>query len=374
MGFYDLYSQYKDFDFDGFFEKVTDNQILRVINKRKLDEMDLLTLLSPQAKKFLEPMARKAQELTLQNFGKSILLYTPMYLSNYCTNKCAYCSFNVQNHIVRKKMSMEEIAVEAEAIVKTGLKHILILTGGSREVTPVSYMCDAIKVLKNYFDSISIEVYSLTEDEYRQVVKAGVDGFTIYQEVYDEEIYDRIHLAGEKKNYMFRINAPERACRAGMRSVNIGALLGLNKWRKEAFITGLHGNYLQNKYPEVAIGLSLPRIRPHVGVFDEVYHVDDASLLQTMFAYRLFMPRSDMNISTREYAEFRDNLIPLALTKMSAGSTTEVGGHTTKEHQEPQFEIADNRSVEEVRDAILAKGYQPIFKDWMKITDEKCSI
>ncbi|SMB87311.1 tyrosine lyase ThiH [Desulfonispora thiosulfatigenes DSM 11270] len=373
MSFYNVYEKYKDFEVEEFFEKVTENDVLRSLNKDRLDQWDLLTLLSPQASKFLEPMARKAQRLTQQHFGKSILLFTPMYLSNYCTNRCVYCTYNAENHIFRKRLSMEEIEIEAAAIAKTGLQHILILTGGSREITPVEYIVDSVQVLKKYFTSISIEIYALTQDEYKKVVNAGVDGFTIYQEVYNEEIYDKVHLSGEKKNYRFRIDAPERACKAGMRTVNIGALLGLNKWRKEAFITGLHADYLQNKYPEVDISISPPRIRPHVGVFDEVYHVDDPSLLQIMFAYRLFIPRAGITISTRESAEFRNNILSLGVTKMSAGVSTEVGGHTTEEHQDPQFEIADNRNVEEMRDAILARGYQPIFKDWMPLADEALS-
>lgn len=370
MGFYKIYENYKDYDVEKFFDQVDDNDVLRALNKNRLDEKDLLTLLSPQAGKFLEPMARKAQMLTQQHFGKSILLFTPMYLSNYCTNGCVYCTYNAANHILRKRLSMEEIAKEAKEIANTGLQHILILTGGSREITPVSYIVDAVKELKKYFSSISIEIYALTEDEYKQVVDAGVDGFVMYQEVYDEEIYKNVHLSGEKSNYHFRMDAPERACKAGMRTVNIGALLGLNKWRKEAFITGIHAYYLQNKYPEVDISISPPRIRPHLGVFDEVYHVDDASLLQIMFAYRLFIPRVGITISTRESEDFRNNVLPLGVTKMSAGVSTEVGGHTTEEHQDPQFEIADNRSVDQMRDAILERGYQPIFKDWMPLEED----
>ncbi|AZR73196.1 thiamine biosynthesis protein ThiH [Anoxybacter fermentans] len=367
MSFYNEYLRYKNFNFDKFFENITPSDILRIINEYKINEYDFLALLSPEAENYLEDMAQKAHRLTVQNFGKTILLYTPMYLANYCVNRCSYCGFNIENKIKRKKLTFKEIEEEAKAISSTGLRHILILTGESRKETPVSYIIDAVKILRKYFDSISIEIYPLNEDEYRQVIEAGVDGLTIYQEVYDEEIYDKVHIAGPKKNYKFRLNAPERACRAQIRNINIGALLGLNDWRKEAFMTGLHAKYLQDKYSDVEVSISLPRIRPHIGVFEEIYPVNDKNLVQIMLALRLFLPRVGITISTRENQNLRDNLIPLGVTKMSAGVSTEVGGHTSKTKSDGQFEISDKRSVKEIKEAILKKGYQPVFKDWMHI-------
>ncbi|MTI66260.1 MAG: 2-iminoacetate synthase ThiH [Firmicutes bacterium] len=367
MSFYDIYLKYKKFKYEEFFKGLTRNDILRVLNRNKMDDLDFLTLLSPLAGEFLEDMAIKANKLSLQHFGKAILLFTPMYIANHCVNKCTYCGFNIDNDIRRKKLSMDEIEKEAKYISKKGLKHILILTGESKRDTPVSYIVDAIKVLKKYFNSISIEIYPLTEDEYRQVINTGVDGLTIYQEVYDERIYDKVHLAGPKKNYRFRLDAPERACKGNIRSVNIGALLGLNKWRKEAFMSGLHANYLQNKYPDTEISISPPRIRPHVGIFDDVYDVNDRSLVQYILALRLYMPYLGITISTREDKYLRDNLIPLGITKMSAGVTTEVGGHTQSNKSDSQFEISDKRSVKEIREIIISKGYQPVFKNWMDI-------
>jgi len=219
--------------------------------------------------------------------------------------------------------------------------------------------------LKKYFNSISIEIYPLNQNEYEKVISEGVDGLTVYQEVYDRDIYDKIHLAGPKKDYLYRLNAPERACKAGIRSVNIGALLGLNDWRIEIFKTAIHGMYLQNKYLETEVSVSLPRLRPHYGYYKASCNVTDKNIVQIITALRLFMPRVGITMSTRESGNFRDNLIGLGITKMSAGSTTKVGGHTENQDSVGQFEICDDRTVEEVKEAIYNKGYQPVFKDWL---------
>ncbi|WP_339060590.1 2-iminoacetate synthase ThiH [Tepidibacillus marianensis] len=368
MGFFDVYFQYKNFNYEQFYEELTDSDILKIIHKdRPINEIEFLALLSPKAENYLELMAQKAHTLSLQHFGKTVLLYTPMYLSNYCTNKCTYCSFSIDNQINRKQLSTEEIEREAKAIASMGFKHLLILTGESKKDIPLSYVIDAVHILKKYFDSIGIEIFPLTVEEYQQMIEAGVDSFTIYQEVYDEEIYRKVHLAGRKRNYHFRLDAPERGCMAKMRNVNIGALLGLGEWRSEAFMTGLHANYLQNKYPDLEISVSFPRIRPHVGVFEDIYEVTDQNLVQFMLALRIFLPRVGITISTRERQGFRENLIPLGVTRISAASSTEVGGHSIEDAGDGQFEIDDKRSVEEVRAAIFKKGYQPIFKDWVRI-------
>ncbi|MCY6484183.1 2-iminoacetate synthase ThiH [Clostridium aestuarii] len=367
MSFYNEYLKYKEFDFENFWGNITDEDVLRVINKHKLDVYDFLTLLSPAAENYFEEIAEKAHQLTLNNFGKAVMLFTPMYLANYCVNKCAYCGFNYTNHIKRKKLTMKEIEEEARRIHDTGLRHILILTGSSRKETPVSYMIDAVKILKKYFDSISIEVYALEQEEYNQLAEAGVDGFAMFQETYNEEIYDKVHIAGPKKKYMFRLDAPERVCKAKMRSVCIGALLGLDDWRKEFFYVGLHAKYLQDKYSDVDIAVALPRIRPHVGSFTEIHDANDRNIVQMVLACRVFLPRLGITMTTRESAEFKNNLIPLGVNKISAGVSTEVGGHTSNKKSDPQFDIIDGRSVEEVRQGLLKIGYQPVFKDWMPI-------
>ena len=367
MSFYDHYSAYKQFRFDDFFQEVTEQDVERVLAKEQLNVQDFLTLLSPKAEKFLEPLAQRANRITQQNFGRVILLYTPLYLADYCVNQCVYCSFNVKNKFERKKLTMEELEKEAQEIAQSELKHILILTGESRHHTPVSYIRECVEVLKKYFFSISIEIYPLDREEYQELMEAGVDGLTIYQEVYNEEIYDGLHLSGPKKDYRYRLDAPERGCQAGIRAVNVGALLGLDDWRKEAFFTGLHGSYLQNRYLDVEISLSLPRMRPHLGSFQPRSVVTDKNLVQILLASRLFLPRAGITLSTRESSILRDHLIPLGITKMSAGVSTAVGGHVDKNGGSNQFDISDHRSVQEMKEMLYSKGYQPVFKDWHRI-------
>lgn len=364
MDFYSLYTHWKNQDIDGFLMKVTADDVRRALAGRKLSEYDYLRLLSPAAEVFLESMAQKAHELTVNQFGKAILLYTPMYLSNYCVNHCLYCGFNAKNQIERKQLDLDEVEAEARRISETGLKHILILTGESRKHAGMDYLKRCIGVLKRYFTSIAIEIYPLEAHEYQDLMRAGVDSVTLYQETYDEDIYDRLHVKGPKKDYRFRIHAPERACGAGMRGMNIGALLGLSEPAKESFFTGLHAWYLQKHYPEVDISVSFPRMRPHTGSFQPDHPVDDKRLVQAILALRLFLPRAGITLSTRENARFRNHILPLGVTRMSAGSTTKVGGHTQKCNKTGQFDISDERSVSEMAHHLVALGYQPVFKDW----------
>lgn len=367
MSFYDIAKELQEYDFDSFFKGVTEDRIRYILTKENISKEEYLCLLSPQAENFLEEMAKKARRLTLSNFGRSVVLYTPIYISNYCINKCAYCGYNLDNHINRQKLTMEEIDKECESIYETGLRHIILLTGESRQHSPVEYIKSAVKVMKKYFDSISIEIYPLQEEEYRELVDAGVDGLTIYQETYDMKIYDKIHLAGPKKDYRFRVETPERACRAGIRGIGVGALYGLTNWRKEAYISGLHAKYIEDNFPHMEINMSIPRIRPHAGSFTDIYDVNDKNLVQIMVASKLFMPRAGINMTTRESSELRDNLIPIGVTKLSAGVSVEIGGHTKADKGEGQFEIADGRSVEEIKAMLKSKGYNAIMKDWQCI-------
>jgi 2-iminoacetate synthase len=261
-------------------------------------------------------------------------------------------------------LSFAEVEREAQAIAKTGHKHLLILTGESRYHSPVSYIKDCVLILKKYFPSISIEIYPLTTEEYAELVAAGVDGLTIFQEVYNKAIYSRVHPKGPKRNYQFRIEAPERAGEAGIRTITIGPLLGLGNWRSEIFLAGLHAYYLQKKFPEIEIGIACPRMRPEYGGHEAEFPLSDRDLVQSILAIRLFLPRVGINISTRERAEFRDNLVKLGVTKMSAGSSTVVGGYSVDKEGVGQFEISDHRPVREVYGAICHQGYKPIFQDW----------
>ena len=353
MSFYSVIEKYRDFDFQGYFEKVTHDDIRRSINERSLSHEDLLNLLSPKAATHLEEMAEKAVQLSLQYFGRTVLLYTPMYISNYCVNKCKYCGYNIENSINRRKLNMEEIKNEAAAIAEEGCRHLILLTGESQEHSPLDYIVDAINVIKEYFPSITMEVWPMTVEKYK--------------ETYDEKVYDEVHLAGPKKNYKYRLDGPERGAIAGMKSISIGALLGLADFRKDAFFTALHGEYLRRKYPQCDITYSPPRIRPCKGGLSEIKGVNDKQMVQILLAYRLFAPQCGMNISTRENEDMRRHIIPFGVTKMSAGVSTEVGGHTLKNAGTAQFDINDESSVQEIITMIKKVGYQPILKDWERI-------
>lgn len=365
MSFIEIIDHYQNFDIDAFFSRVTEADVHRAIGQDRLEPMDYLTLLSPQAEICLEEIAHKAQRLTLQHFGRTMLLFTPIYVANHCVNHCLYCGFNAKNNMHRTNLTLEEVAAEAEIIAATGLKHILLLTGESQHHTPVSYIRDCVEVLKGYFTSISVEIYPLTEPDYCELTAAGVDGLTIYQETYDRDNYAYLHPAGPKRDYRFRLDAPERGCRGGMRSVNIGALLGLADWRREAFLAGLHADYLQRKFTDVEISISPPRMRPHLGGFQPAINVTDKNLVQYVTAFRLFMPRSGVTLSTRETAELRNNMTGLGITKMSGGVCTAVGRSQCEETS--QFEIADARSVADMAKMLYDRGYQPVYKDWQTL-------
>lgn len=367
MSFYEVYKTYKEFDYARFFESVTDEGVGNALRKETKSELDFLTLLSPLASaRHMEEMARQAHGLTLRQFGRVITLFTPLYLANICENACVYCGFNRHNSIRRSKLTLEEVEREGQAIHRQGIRHIIILTGESRAATPPAYIADCVRILKKYVSSICIEVYSLEEEEYAMLFRAGVDCFTMFQETYNEDTYPLLHPSGPKHDYLTRLDSPEKAARADYHCVNIGALLGLDDWRREVFYTGLHAKYLMDRYPDTDVAVSLPRIRPCAGGggFQPACEVDDRAIVQAMTALRCFLPRLGITVSTREAPEFRDNLIGLGVTKMSAGSVTEVGGHSGEAKSEGQFEISDSRDVIEMSRAIRAKGYQPVYKDW----------
>jgi len=365
MSFLKVMDTYSNFDFEGFWPSVTDDHVRRCLAKDRLGPLDLLTLLSPRAADHLETMAQKARQLTIQHFGRTIQLYIPLYISNFCNSECIYCGFNRRHDIRRSKLTLEEIDTEARKIVSTGMRHVLVLTGEAPKVTPLDYLTSAVEILKSYFASISIEIYPMETAEYAQLQRAGVDGVTVYQEVYDRRVYEQVHLAGRKTDYLYRLEAPARGAQAGFRWVNVGALLGLADPRKEAFFTGLHAHYLTNRYLETEISISMPRINPAEGGFQPPFPVDDRTFVQFLAAFRLFLPRAGIPISTRERADFRDRLMHLGATRLSAGSRTDVGGYThTDQANCKQFEISDERSVPEMVMAIKAGGLQPVYKDW----------
>lgn len=359
-------AQYDNFDFTKFLQAVTDEDILGILAKNKLNRMDFLKLLSPIAQNHMEEIAQRAHRDTVRNFGHVTQLFTPMYIADYCDNLCVYCGFNHRNQIVRRCLSMTEIAKEAECIAKTGLRNILVLTGESPKYSPVDYILDAVKVLRNYFPSVSLEVYSFSEDDYKRAVEIGIDGMTMFQECYNKDVYHVLHPGGPKANYEYRINTPERACKAGMRNVNIGALIGLNEWHEEAFFTGIHADYLQHKYKDVEIAISAPRMRPCSAGYAPRSITNDSDLVQYIMALRIFLPRAGLTLSTREKPLLRDNLIRLGITKISGGVSVTVGGHT-KGEDGGQFDLSDHRSLAQMAQMIYSEGYQPVFKDWQTV-------
>jgi 2-iminoacetate synthase len=368
MSFYDVVTRYRELESSELYSS-DPALVTGALSKNVLGPEDLMALLSPAAGERLEEAARRANETTIRYFGKTMLLYTPMYLSDHCDNNCAYCGFRKSAGHLRRALDQSEIEKEARHIAEKGIKHLLVLTGGSRSMTPLSYIKEAVNSLSRFFPSISVEIYALEEMEYRELIDEGVDGLTIYQEVYDESVYERVHISGEKRDYRFRLDAPERGAKAGMRTVNIGALLGLGDWRKEAFFTGLHAKYLLDKYPASEISVSVPRLRPYGGSQASFGKVTDKEMVQVIVSLRLFLPRAGIILSTRENARFRDNVLSLGVTRMSAGSTTLVGGHTSPgagkpDEARPQFEISDERDVEEIKEMLKSKGYDPVMKDW----------
>jgi 2-iminoacetate synthase len=362
MNFYEYKKQFNSFNFKKYFASVTDSKIQKILSKNSITLLDYLALLSPAAQKHIEQMAQCARALTIKHFGKSILMYAPIYLSNYCQNQCAYCGFCASNKISRKQLTLGEVAAEAKLLAAFGIKHVLILTGDNSKIATVDYILSCARELKKYFSSIAAEVYALTENEYKLLAREGIDLLTMYQETYDEKLYKKLHVFGPKKDYFFRLTAPERALRALLRGVNIGALLGLKKeFYEDAFFTAAHAEYLQNKYIHAEVSVSFPRMCESGGTFKS-FPVSDINLVQMITAFRIFMPRAGITLSTRESAAFRDNLLPLGITKMSAGSQTAVGGYSDKGAN--QFEMSDVRSVAEIRKMLLKRGFQPVFKNW----------
>lgn len=346
----------------------TEQDVKRALAADYLSPQDFAALLSPVAFPFLEQIARRAQEETKKHFGNSTYLFTPLYLANYCENHCIYCGFNCYNKIKRARLEEEEIETELKNIAKSGLQEILLLTGESKKMSDVEYIGKACKLAKKYFNVVGVEVYPMNSKEYAYLHQCGVDYVTVFQETYNAEKYETLHLEGHKRIFPYRLNAQERALKGGMRGVGFAALLGLDDFRKDAFATGMHAYLLQRKYPHAEIAFSCPRLRPIINN-DKINPKDvhEPQLLQIICAYRIFMPFSNITISTRECARFRDNIINIAATKISAGVAVSVGGHDEEAKGDEQFEISDPRTVEEILAAIKSQGLQPVMSDYIYV-------
>lgn len=322
-------------------------------------------LLSPAALPFLEEIAQKAQKETRKHFGNSVAIFTPLYIANYCENYCVYCGFNCHNKIKRAQLNAEEIEKEMQAIAETGLEEVLILTGESPNKSSVEYIGEACKIAKKYFKLIGLEVYPMDSKDYAYLHECGADFVTVFQETYNSDKYKTLHLGGRKRIFPYRLNAQERAIMGGMRGVGFAALLGLDDFRKDALATGMHAYLLQKKYPHAEIAFSCPRLRPIINN-DKINPKDvhEPQLLQIICAYRIFMPFASITISTRECERFRDNIIQIAATKISAGVNVGIGGHSQEEEKgDEQFEISDGRSVDEIYQMIEDNGMQPVMTE-----------
>ncbi len=335
---------------------------------------DFKVLLSPAAELFLEQMAQRARLETSKHFGNTVYLFTPLYIANYCENYCVYCGFNCYNHISRMKLTMEQIEKEMQVIADSGMEEILILTGESRSQSDVAYIGDACKLARKYFRMVGLEIYPVNTDEYRYLHECGADYVTVFQETYDADKYETLHLLGHKRVWPYRFDAQERALMGGMRGVAFSALLGLSDFRKDALASALHVYYLQRKYPHAEMSLSCPRLRPIINN-DQINPLDvhEKQLCQILCAYRIFLPFVGITVSSRESAQFRNGIVKIAATKVSAGVSTGVGDHDNKyngtEADAPQgdeqFEINDGRSLEKMYQDIEGEGLQPVLNDYL---------
>ena len=323
-------------------------------------------LLSPAAEPLLEDIAVRARRLTREHFGNSVCMFTPLYVSNYCSNLCVYCGFNRDNRIERLALDMDQVAAELDAIRETGLEEVLILTGESRSRSDVGYIRECVRLAAERFAVVGIEVYPMNSDDYALIQEAGADYVTVFQETYDPTRYSQLHLAGPKSVFRYRLEAQERALMGGMRGVAFGALLGLGDFRSDAFCCGLHASLVQRRYPAAEISMSLPRLRPAANMLLQTSGVTEAQLLQVSLAYRLFLPYAGQTISTRERPGFRDGIVGLSATKISAGVSVGIGEHSSSGHGEGQFVISDPRGVDEVASALVGHGLQPVMADYVR--------
>jgi len=357
------------------YEKYTKRDVLRALESDRCSVEDFKALLSPAAEPFLELMAKKAQRETSKHFGNTVYLFTPLYIANYCENYCVYCGFNCYNEIKRLKLSMEQIEHEMQVISKSGMEEILILTGESKCNSDINYIGEACKIARKYFKMVGIEIYPVNVSEYKYLHECGVDYVTVFQETYDTDKYETLHLLGNKRVWPYRFDAQERALMGGMRGVAFSALLGLSDFRKDALASALHVYYLQRKYPYAEMSLSCPRLRPIINN-DTINPLDvgERQLCQILCAYRIFLPFCSITVSSRETKEFRNGIVKIAATKVSAGVSTGIGDHEEKykgEHNDDagdeQFEISDGRSLYTMYDDISNEGLQPVFNDYLYV-------
>lgn len=356
--------------------KYTPADVKAALQARTCSIEGFKALLSPAAAPFLETMAERASQETSRHFGNTVYLFTPLYIANYCENYCIYCGFNCYNHIRRMKLSHDQIEREMQIIARSGMEEILILTGESRAQSSVAYIGEACQIARRYFRMVGLEIYPLNTDEYRTLHECGADYITVFQETYDSDKYETLHLLGHKRVWPYRFDAQERALRGGMRGVGFSALLGLADFRRDALASALHVYYLQRKYPHAEMSLSCPRLRPIINN-EKINPLDvhEKELCQVLCAYRIFLPYVGITVSSRESAEFRNGIVRIAATKVSAGVSTGIGDHESKysgkasqkDEGDEQFEISDGRSLERMYSDIREEGLQPVLNDYLYV-------
>ncbi len=356
------------------YSKYTAKDVRRALDSERCSIEDFKALLSPAAEPFLEQMAEKAQRETSKHFGNTVYLFTPIYIANYCENYCVYCGFNCYNRIKRMKLSYEQIEHEMKVIADSGMEEILILTGESPANSDIEYIGEACKIARKYFRMVGIEIYPVNVKDYKYLHECGVDYVTVFQETYDTVRYEQLHLMGNKRVWPYRFDAQERALMGGMRGVAFSALLGLSDFRKDALASALHVFFLQRKYPYAEMSLSCPRLRPIIN--NETINpldVGERQLCQILCAYRIFLPFCGITVSSRETAEFRNGIVKIAATKVSAGVSTGIGDHEEKysgkekseQSGDEQFEISDGRSLNRMYEDIESEGLQPVYNDYV---------
>ncbi len=365
-------SQVKEYDYS----KYTARDVIAALEHETCSIEDFKALLSPAAEPYLERMAQKAKAETSKHFGNTVYLFTPLYIANYCENYCVYCGFNCYNDIRRMKLNAEQIDKEMKVIADSGMEEILLLTGESRAKSSIEYIGEACKLARKYFRMVGLEIYPVNTNEYRYLHECGADYVTVFQETYDTDKYETLHLLGHKRVWPYRFDSQERALMGGMRGAGFSALLGLSDFRKDALASALHVYYLQRKYPHAEMSLSCPRLRPIINN-DKINPLDvhETQLCQVLCAYRIFMPFVGITVSSRESESFRNGIVKIAATKISAGVSTGIGDHESKysgkesdgAEGDEQFEIADDRSFERMYKDMSAEGLQPVLNDYLYV-------
>lgn len=364
MSFVDVWQQMDWDDIRLAIYAKTTVDVERALSKPKLDLEDFKALISPAAEPYLEHMAQLSAMLTRQRFGHTISFYVPLYLSNLCANACTYCGFSMENRIKRRTLDEGDIARECEAIKALNFDSVLLVTGEHQTKVGMDYFRQTLPQIKSHFSYVAMEVQPLEQQQYRELKGLGLDAVMVYQETYHARTYTQHHLRGNKTNFNYRLATPDRLAQAGIDKIGIGALLGMEEWRTDSFFVASHLAYLEHHYWQSRYSISFPRLRPCTGGIEPKSVMTDRQLVQLICAYRLFNPEVELSLSTRESAHFRDNVLPLGVTSLSAGSKTQPGGYADDTPELEQFVISDDRSVADVAVAVKRQGFEVVWKDW----------